>query len=101
MTVLEDRLSKQCRDVESERELLRSLASRLDSQLTQQTQTMEQERWSLQQDSARVKAAERALEEQRSVQLARLEQEKREMIESKVREMVLLKYITSFPFHYG
>ena len=84
LTALEERLGRQYRDVESSRELLASLVGRLEAHLSQGTQTLEGERWSLQQESARVKAAERALEEQRSSLLARLEEERRELTDSKV-----------------
>ena len=82
---LEERLSKQCRDMDSERELLRSLAGRLETHLREQTQAVERERWSLQQEMARFRAGEKALEEERSNSLARLEQERRDIVESKVR----------------
>ena len=84
-TVLEERLSKQYRDMESERGVLRSLAGRLESQLSEKTQAIERERWSVQQEMARLRAGEKALEEERSRSLARIEQEKRDLIESKVR----------------
>lgn len=71
--------------MESERELLRSLASRLESQLCQQTQAVESERWNVQQETARLRAAERALEEEKKLSLARLEEQKRHLTESKVR----------------
>ena len=86
-TALEERLDKQYRDMESQRQLLRSVASQLETYLSQQTQSLEQERWSFQQESARLKAAERALGEERDSQLKRLEQERREMTDSKVRKM--------------
>ena len=86
-TALEERLGKQYREVESHRELLRSVVGRLETHLRQQAQSLEGERWSLQQESARVKAAERALEEQRHTLLARLEEERRDMTDSKVRNI--------------
>ena len=82
---LEERLSKQYRDMESERELLRSLAGRLETHLREQTQAVERERWSVQQEMARLRAGEKALEEERSNSLVRLEQERRDITESKVR----------------
>ena len=89
-TALEERLGKQYREVESHRELLRSVVGRLETHLSQQAQSLEGERWSLQQESARVKAAERALEEQRNTLLARLEEERREITDSKVRKILAM-----------
>ena len=87
---LEERLSKEYRDMESERELLRSLASRLESQLSQQSQAVEQEKWQLQQERTKLRAGERALEEERASSLARLDQERRDLTKSKVHETPLV-----------
>ena len=70
--------------MESERELLRSLAGRLEAHLSQQTQAVESERWGIEQERAKLKAEERAFEEKRATSLARLEQDRRELMESKV-----------------
>ena len=83
-TAMEQRLNKQYRDIASERDLLRSLAARLEAHLTHLTQTTERERWVVQEDTVRLRAAERALEEQRTNSLAQLDQERRDMTDSKV-----------------
>ena len=85
IVALEERLSKQYRDLESERELLRSLAGRLETHLCQQSQAVETEKWSVQQERVRLRAGERALQEERNSSLARLEEERRSLAESKVR----------------
>lgn len=82
----EDRLSKQYRDMESERDLLRSLTNKLEAHLTQQTQAMEEERWAIQQERARLKAGEKALEEEKRSFLSRLDQERRDLVQTKVNK---------------
>ena len=88
---LEERLSKQHREVESERQLLQTLVGRLEAHLIQQSRTAETERWNLQQETARLRAGEQALEVERTEFLARMEEQRRALAESKVRRSNALK----------
>ena len=82
---MEERLSRQQKEIESERRLLQAVVGKLEAHLSQQTKHLESERWALQQETARVRAREQALEEERATSHARLEEGKRVLAESKVR----------------
>jgi hypothetical protein len=61
---------------DAERERLQSLVAKLESHITQQTKTVEHERWELQQQSTRLKAQQVAFREEMAAGLSRVEEEK-------------------------
>lgn len=62
---------------------------KLEAHLSQQSRLMEGERWSLQQETTRLRAREQALEQERSTSLAKLEDERRALAETKVYKNVV------------
>ncbi|KAK3709195.1 hypothetical protein RRG08_030872 [Elysia crispata] len=69
LRMLQERLSRQEEDNARERKRLEDLITRMESQLRDQTKSLEEERWKLKQDQARAEAQQRGLEEERRMWL--------------------------------
>ncbi|RUS83715.1 hypothetical protein EGW08_008511 [Elysia chlorotica] len=69
LRMLQERLSRQEEDNGRERKRLEDLITRMESQLRDQTKSLEEERWKLKQDQARAEAQQRGLEEERRMWL--------------------------------
>lgn len=61
---------------DAERERLQSLVGKLEAHISQQTRSMEQERWQQQQEATRLKAKQAAFREEKSSALSRMEEER-------------------------
>ncbi len=61
---------------ETERGRLQSLIVKLEAHISQQNRTMEQERWQLQQDTARLKAQQTAFRGERTATISKLEEDR-------------------------
>ncbi|XP_005109995.2 fas-binding factor 1 [Aplysia californica] len=77
LRMLQERLTRQEEDNDRERKRLEDLIARMETQLRDQTRSLEEERWKLKQDQSRAEAQQRALEEERRLWL---EQQARERI---------------------
>lgn len=93
---LEERLSKQQKETEIERQLLQVLVGKLEAHLSQQSRLMEGERWALQQETTRLRAREQALEQERITSLAKLEDERRALAETKVCNNLVCNIVILF-----
>ncbi|GFN87251.1 fas-binding factor 1 homolog [Plakobranchus ocellatus] len=69
LRMLQERLSRQEEDNSRERKRLEDLITRMETQLRDQTKSLEEERWKLKQDQARAEAQQRGLEEERRMWL--------------------------------
>ena len=62
--------------------------AKLEAHISQQSKTMEQERWQLQQQAARLKTQQASFQEERAVGLSRLEDERAEFHAARERFLV-------------
>ena len=85
--VLEERLLHQQVENEAQRSRLQDLVAKLEAHISQQSRYAEQERWTLEQESARLKAQQMAFRKEQVCELHRLE-ENRESLQ-KSRELFL------------
>ncbi|CAG5132036.1 unnamed protein product [Candidula unifasciata] len=65
LRILQERLNKQAEDNDRERRRLEDLIAQMETQLKEQTRTLEEERWKLKQDQSRLEAQQRSLEAER------------------------------------
>ncbi|XP_048347062.1 fas-binding factor 1 isoform X1 [Sphaerodactylus townsendi] len=81
--VLQDRLARQQRDMEEERNRLQEVISKMEARLNEQTRLLEQERWRATAEQSKVAALQHSLEEQRRVLTQQLAMEREELERAK------------------
>ncbi|EMP23787.1 Fas-binding factor 1 like protein [Chelonia mydas] len=83
LRVLQDRLTRQQRDMEEERSRLQEVIAKMEARLSEQTRLLEQERWRVTAEQAKVESLQRSLEEQRRVMTQQLTMEREELERAK------------------
>ena len=73
----------------AERERLHLLISKLESHIAQQSKSIDQEKWQLQQDTSRLKTQQTAFEEERVLFLRKMEEDREQL--QQAREKFLLE----------
>lgn len=85
---LEERLMKQQTENSAERERLHLLISKLESHIAQQSKTIEQEKWQLQQDALHLKMQQSVFEEERASFLNKMQEERDQLQRSREKFLV-------------
>ena len=88
-TALEERLVRQQAENNAERERLHLLIAKLESHVAQQSKSIDQEKWQLQQDASRLKTQQTAFEEERVAFLRKTEEDREQL--QQAREKFLLE----------
>ncbi|XP_023957450.3 fas-binding factor 1 isoform X7 [Chrysemys picta bellii] len=83
LRVLQDRLTRQQRDMEEERSRLQEVIAKMEARLSEQTRLLEQERWRVTAEQSKVESLQRSLEEQRRVMTQQLTMEREELERAK------------------
>ncbi|XP_038227846.1 fas-binding factor 1 homolog isoform X3 [Dermochelys coriacea] len=83
LRVLQDRLTRQQRDMEEERSRLQEVIAKMEARLSEQTRLLEQERWRVTAEQAKAESLQRSLEEQRRVMTQQLTMEREELERAK------------------
>uniref|UniRef100_A0A670ID67 Fas binding factor 1 n=1 Tax=Podarcis muralis TaxID=64176 RepID=A0A670ID67_PODMU len=83
LRVLEDRLIRQQRDMEEERNRLQEVISKMEARLNEQTRLLEQERWRVTAEQSKASSLQHSLEEQRRIMTQQLSMEKEELERAK------------------
>ncbi|XP_062976391.1 fas-binding factor 1 [Elgaria multicarinata webbii] len=83
LRVLQDRLTRQQRDMEDERGRLQEVVSKMEARLNEQTRLLEQERWRVTTEQSKVDSLQHSLEEQRRVMTQQLTMEREELERAK------------------
>ncbi|CAH2302139.1 Hypothetical predicted protein [Pelobates cultripes] len=83
LKVLQERLSRQQKDMEEERNNLRMIITNMETRLSEQSRLLEQERWKASAEQAKVESLQRSLEEQRRVLTQQLSLEREEIDRAK------------------
>ncbi|XP_059989418.1 fas-binding factor 1 isoform X4 [Lagenorhynchus albirostris] len=79
LRALQERLSRQQRDMEEERGRLQEVIGKMEARLGEQSRLLEQERWRVNAEQSKAESAQRALEEQRKVVAQQMAMEREEM----------------------
>ncbi|XP_032472975.1 fas-binding factor 1 isoform X2 [Phocoena sinus] len=79
LRALQERLSRQQRDMEEERSRLQEVIGKMEARLGEQSRLLEQERWRVNAEQSKAESAQRALEEQRKVVAQQMAVEREEM----------------------
>nr|XP_033702821.1 fas-binding factor 1 isoform X2 [Tursiops truncatus] len=79
LRALQERLSRQQRDMEEERGRLQEVIGKMEARLGEQSRLLEQERWRVNAEQSKAESAQRALEEQRKVVAQQMAVEREEM----------------------
>ncbi|XP_044794527.2 fas-binding factor 1 isoform X3 [Bubalus bubalis] len=83
LQALQERLSRQQRDMEEERSRLQEVIGKMEARLGEQSRLLEQERWRVHAEQSKAEAAQRALEEQRKVMVQQIAMEREELERAK------------------
>uniref|UniRef100_A0A8D0GMT2 Fas binding factor 1 n=1 Tax=Sphenodon punctatus TaxID=8508 RepID=A0A8D0GMT2_SPHPU len=83
LRVLQDRLTRQQRDMEEERSRLQEVITKMEARLSEQTRLLEQERWRVAAEQSKVESLQRSLEEQRRLMTQQLAMEREELERAK------------------
>ncbi|XP_066876976.1 fas-binding factor 1 isoform X5 [Kogia breviceps] len=83
LRVLQERLSRQQRDMEEERSRLQEVIGKMEARLSEQSRLLEQERWRVSAEQSKAESAQRALEEQRKVVAQQMAMEREELERAK------------------
>ncbi|KAM4663226.1 fas-binding factor 1 isoform 2-T4 [Discoglossus pictus] len=83
LRALQERLTRQQRDMEEERNSLRSVITNMETRLSEQSRLLEQERWRVSAEQAKVESLQRSLEEQRRVMTQQMALEREELERAK------------------
>ncbi|XP_069510832.1 fas-binding factor 1 isoform X2 [Ambystoma mexicanum] len=83
LRVLQERLTRQQRDMEEERSRLHEVITKMETRLSEQTRLLEQERWRVNAEQSKVESVQRSLEEQRRVMTQQLSMEREELEKAK------------------
>ncbi|OWK13993.1 FBF1 [Cervus elaphus hippelaphus] len=84
LQALQERLSRQQRDMEEERSRLQEVMGKMEARLGEQSRLLEQERWRVHAEQSKAESAQRALEEQRKVMVQQTAMEREELERAKV-----------------
>ncbi|XP_007454391.1 PREDICTED: fas-binding factor 1 [Lipotes vexillifer] len=79
LRALQERLSRQQRDMEEERSRLQEVIGKMEARLGEQSRLLEQERWRVNAEQSKAESRQRALEEQRKVVAQQMAVEREEM----------------------
>ncbi|XP_078510684.1 fas-binding factor 1 isoform X2 [Lissotriton helveticus] len=83
LRVLQERLTRQQRDMEEERSRLHEVITKMETRLSEQARLLEQERWRVNAEQSKVESLQRSLEEQRRVMTQQLSMEREELERAK------------------
>ncbi|KAM7232603.1 hypothetical protein CapIbe_017364 [Capra ibex] len=83
LQALQERLSRQQRDMEEERSQLQEVIGKMEARLGEQSRLLEQERWRVHAEQSKAESAQRALEEQRKVMVQQIAMEREELERAK------------------
>uniref|UniRef100_A0A8C2XV16 Fas-binding factor 1 C-terminal domain-containing protein n=1 Tax=Capra hircus TaxID=9925 RepID=A0A8C2XV16_CAPHI len=83
LQALQERLSRQQRDMEEERSRLQEVIGKMEARLGEQSRLLEQERWRVHAEQSKAESAQRALEEQRKVMVQQIAMEREELERAK------------------
>ncbi|XP_067403942.1 fas-binding factor 1 isoform X1 [Emydura macquarii macquarii] len=83
LRVLQDRLTRQQRDMEEERSRLQEVIAKMEARLSEQSRVLEQERWRVSAEQSKMESLQRSLEEQRRVMTQQLTMERAELERAK------------------
>ncbi|KAM9044108.1 fas-binding factor 1 isoform 8-T10 [Megaptera novaeangliae] len=83
LRALQERLSRQQRDMEEERSRLQEVIGKMEARLSEQSRLLEQERWRVNAEQSKAESAQRALEEQRKVMVQQMAMEREELERAK------------------
>ncbi|MEE6527161.1 hypothetical protein FKM82_028305, partial [Ascaphus truei] len=83
LRALQERLSRQQRDMEEERISLRAVITNMETRLSEQSRLLEQERWRVSSEQTKMESLQRSLEEQRRVMTQQLAMEREELERAK------------------
>ncbi|XP_069056296.1 fas-binding factor 1 isoform X2 [Pleurodeles waltl] len=83
LRVLQERLTRQQRDMEDERSRLHEVITKMETRLSEQARLLEQERWRVNAEQSKVESLQRSLEEQRRVMTQQLSMEREELERAK------------------
>ncbi|XP_065764648.1 fas-binding factor 1 isoform X3 [Muntiacus reevesi] len=83
LQALQERLSRQERDMEEERSRLQQVMGKMEARLGEQSRLLEQERWRMHAEQSKAESAQRALEEQRKVMVQQTAMEREELERAK------------------
>ncbi|XP_072795695.1 fas-binding factor 1 isoform X2 [Vicugna pacos] len=83
LRVLQERLGRQQRDMEEERNRLQEVIGKMEARLSEQSRLLEQERWRVSAEQAKAESAQRTLEEQRKVMVQQITMEREELERAK------------------
>ncbi|KAB1265360.1 Fas-binding factor 1 [Camelus dromedarius] len=83
LRVLQERLGRQQRDMEEERNRLQEVIGKMEARLSEQSRLLEQERWRVSAEQSKAESAQRTLEEQRKVMVQQITMEREELERAK------------------
>ncbi|KAM8945866.1 fas-binding factor 1 [Pelodytes ibericus] len=83
LKALQERLSRQQKDMEEERNSLRMIITNMETRLIEQSRLLEQEHWTVSAEQAKVESLQRSLEEQRRVLTQQMAMERAELDRAK------------------
>ncbi|XP_057571354.1 fas-binding factor 1 isoform X4 [Hippopotamus amphibius kiboko] len=83
LRALQERLSRQQRDMEEERSQLQEVIGKMEARLSEQSRLLEQERWRVNAEQSKAASTQRALEEQKKVMVQQISMEREELERAK------------------
>ncbi|XP_074199815.1 fas-binding factor 1 isoform X3 [Camelus bactrianus] len=83
LRVLQERLGRQQRDMEEERNRLQEVIGKMEARLSEQSRLLEQERWRVSAEQSKAESVQRTLEEQRKVMVQQITMEREELERAK------------------
>ncbi|XP_077019985.1 fas-binding factor 1 isoform X2 [Tamandua tetradactyla] len=83
LRALQERLGRQQRDMEEERNRLQEVIAKMEARLTEQSRLLEQERWRVTAEQSKAEATQHSLEEQRKVMVQQMAVEREELERAK------------------
>ncbi|XP_018427960.1 PREDICTED: fas-binding factor 1 [Nanorana parkeri] len=83
LRALQERLTRQQKDMEEERNSLRMIITNMETRLSEQSRLLEQERWRVSAEQAKMDSIQRSLEEQKRIMTQQIAQEREELENAK------------------
>ncbi|KAM5136058.1 fas-binding factor 1 [Mantella aurantiaca] len=83
LRALQERLTRQQKDMEEERSSLRLIIANMETRLSEQSRLLEQERWRVSAEQAKMESLQRSLEEQKRITSQQIAQEREELERAK------------------
>ncbi|KAG8565695.1 hypothetical protein GDO81_012947 [Engystomops pustulosus] len=83
LRALQDRLTRQQKDMEDERNNLRVIITNMETRLSEQSRLLEQERWRVSAEQAKVQSLQRSLEEEKRIMTQQMAMEREELERAK------------------